>query len=194
MGQKTEQADDAVQGFFENLLAYHTIPAADPARGRFRTFLLTCFQNYLHNRHKSASRAKRDGTVPFISLDDIKEHAVELPDPTGSAPEQLYELHWARTVLERALSIVREDYQGSGRGPLFEALRPVIWGGQIIPLSEIASTLGISLGAVKVVVHRLRERFRDVLRGEVAQTVSHPEEVEVELRHLIAVLSRQDSL
>src|SRR5437016_6163908 len=143
MGYKPDEADDAVQGFFEDVLERNAITAADPARGRFRTFLLTCFQNFLRNYQKHVTRAKRGGAAPAISLQAETIDHLELPEFAQAAPpEQVYDLHWARTVVERALEVVRNDYASSGRGRLFDALRPVIWGGQLVPLSQIALQLG----------------------------------------------------
>ena len=194
-GHGPDDAQDLTQEFFAQLISKHHLRLADRTKGKFRTFLLTCFQNFLRNYQKHVTRAKRGGASPAISLQAETVDRLELPELAQAAQlEEVYDLHWARTVVERALEVVRTDYASSGRGRLFDALRPVIWGGQLVPLSQIALQLGISVSAVKVAVHRLRERFREALRGEVAHTVSQSDEIEDELRYLITVLSSADAL
>jgi len=140
---------------------------------------------------KHAHCAKRGGTAIPISLDALAENAVEIPEPSPNAPlEHIFDLKWAATVVQRALKEVRQDYAASGRGELFNALSPLIWGGRLVPLSQIAVALRLNTNAVKVAVHRLRERFRAALLAEVAQTLQESMDVEEELRYLMAVLSR----
>jgi RNA polymerase sigma-70 factor (ECF subfamily) len=124
-----------------------------------------------------------------VNLDDLS-----FPETEGTVPEEVYDREWAGTLAERALTKVRTDYTNSGREKLFDALRSAVWGGHLVPLSDIALQLGISVSAVKVAVHRLRERLRAALRAEVAETVTQAGSVEEELRYLISVLSRSDSL
>jgi RNA polymerase sigma factor (sigma-70 family) len=189
-GVGIDNAEDLTQEFFLRLLQGKRLALADPARGRFRTFLLSALQNFLANEWTKASREKRGGKIEFVPLvleDAEKIYAAERADE--STPEALYERRWAATVMQEAMNQLRAEY--TGREKLFAILQASVWGETgSQPLAELAAALGMTEGAVRVAVHRLRSRYRERLRETIAQTVSNAAEVDAELRHLIQVVSR----
>jgi RNA polymerase sigma-70 factor (ECF subfamily) len=164
---------------------------ADPARGRFRTFLLTALKRFLVNDWEKGRAARRGAGQPVISWDQRETETRFLAEPADqSTPEKAFEKRWAVTVLEQVLGRLREEFTASGQTERFERLKVLLWGEKgSPPYAGVAGELGLSEGALKVAVHRLRQRYRELLRVEVAQTVARPEEVDDELRHLIAVIS-----
>lgn len=190
-GHDTHEAEDLTQEFFARLLARESISVADPARGRFRTFLLSSLQNFLRNEWKRAQREKRGGGKPVLSLDAKRAEAEYSLEPVDDlTPERLFERRWAMTLLEQVLARVRADYKAAGTMALFDELKDYIWGEQnTTSYAGMGTRLGMSEGAVKVAAHRLRRRYRELLRDEIAQTVAHPQEVDDELRHLISIIS-----
>ncbi len=190
-GRNVEDAQDLTQEFFARLLEKQYLGLATPERGRFRTFLLSSLKNFLANDWKRSQRQKRGGGVALVPIDAASGenlYATEPVDPLD--PEILYERRWASTLLERALQRLRQEYAATQRAPLFEELKTFVWGDRSdASYREIATCLGLTEGAVKVAVHRLRHRFRELLRGEIANTVADPKEIDEELRHLIAVIA-----
>jgi RNA polymerase sigma-70 factor (ECF subfamily) len=190
-GNSPEDAQDLTQGFFSRLLEKNYLATVHPDRGKFRTFLLKSLKNFLVNEWKHANRLKRGGGAEFLSIDTNEaeeRYAAEVPDKFN--PDAEYEARWAVTLIEQVLTTLRREFDAADKGRLFEELKGFIWGDKTIAsYSEIAGHLGLSEGAVKVAVHRLRQRFRELLRAEVAHTVARPEEIDVELRHLISVLA-----
>ena len=190
-GYGPEDAQDLTQQFFARFLERGSLNLADPARGRFRTFLLRCLQNSLTDDWKRAHRAKRGGGTVELPLDGVAaeaRYAAELTDPM--TPERAYEQRWALTLLDQVLERMREDYARAGKAGLFEALQDFLWGPEGSgSYAVLARDLAMTDGALRVAVHRLREQYRDRLRAEVAHTVSHPGEVDAELRYLIGVIS-----
>ena len=189
-GNSPEDAEDLTQQFFSRLLEKNYLAKADRDRGKFRTFLLGSMKNFLVNEWKRAARLKRGGGQSFVSFDlDIAEGRYAAEPLTETAPENTYEKQWANALIEQVFASLRQEYRAVEKGPLLEALKGFIWGEESsASYSEIGLKLNMAEGTVKVAVHRLRQRFRDVLRTEVAHTVSRPEEIDGELRHLIAVL------
>jgi len=190
-GNSPEDAQDLTQAFFSRFLEKNYVARANPERGRFRTFLLQSLKHFLVNEWKRASRLKRGGGVEFLRVDgDLAEIRYSRELAGEANPDAAYEQRWAVTLLERVLDTLRLEYHAGERARLFERLKAFIWGEQTTSsYAQIASELSLSEGAVKVAVYRLRQRFRDVLRAEVAPTVARPEDIDGELRHLIAVLS-----
>lgn len=190
-GRDAEEARDLTQAFFAQLLERRSLSLADPNRGRFRTFLLTAMKHFLANEWKKGNRLKRGGGLTLLSLDaDLGEErfAAEPSDPV--TPETIYDRRWAATLLERVLGLLEEECRAGGRAGLFEQLRTQFWGEERnASLAEIAAGLGMSEGALKTAAHRLRARYRQLLRAEIAHTVAGPTEVDEELRHLISVMS-----
>ncbi len=191
-GHSTHDAQDLTQAFFARLLEKNWIASADQSRGRFRSFLLLVLKRFLAGEWHRAHAQKRAGDrwcLP-LSLDAAETRYRGEPADT-STPEQAFEKQWALTLLETALGQLRGDYEKAGKQPLFEALKPCLTGGQEAqPYAELAIRLALSEGAIRVAVHRLRERYRERLKAEIARTVSAPEEVDGEMRHLFRVLAR----
>jgi RNA polymerase sigma-70 factor (ECF subfamily) len=190
-GHRPEDAQDLTQGFLARLLSGNRLALADRHRGRFRTFLLSALQNFLINEWEMASRQKRGGGVEFVPLLTENPEQLYAAEPADDrTPETIYEQRWAAAVMARALERLDAECSG-GPSPLSEALKPFVWGSKSgASHVEVGATLGMSAGAVRVAVHRLRRRYRDLLRQEIAETVLNPADVEDELRHLIDVVSR----
>ena len=190
-GHGPDEAQDLTQSFFARLLEKNYLGLANPERGRFRTFLLSSLKNFLVNDWRRDQRRKRGGTEPGLSLDEMSPEERFAAEPADTLnPERIYEKRWASTLLEHVLARLRQDYASSGRADLFDALKDYLWGEKnLAAYAEAAAALGLSEGAVKVAIHRLRQRYRDLLRAEIANTVASPEEVDEELRHLIDVIS-----
>jgi RNA polymerase sigma factor (sigma-70 family) len=189
-GHAPHDAQDMVQDFFAHFLEHNYFRLADRTRGRFRTFLLTSLQHFLVNEWRKTNRARRGGSQRILSLDEAMgesrfagEPAVEQP------PDSLYDRGWAAILLDRALSALRAEFEQSGKQDLFERLKVFVWGEKsAVSYAAMAGELGMTEGAVKVAVHRLRQRYGELLRVEVAQTVATPVEVDEELRYLVSVI------
>jgi RNA polymerase sigma factor (sigma-70 family) len=188
-GNNPQEAQDLTQDFFSRFLGKNYLARADRDRGKFRTFLLRSLQNFLINEWKREGRLKRGGGVEFLCIDaNIAEHQYATEPATASDPEVAYEERWAVTLIERVLTTLRQEYDGAHRARLFDELKCFIWGDKsAASYAEIARDLSLTEGNVKVAVHRLRQSFRERLRAEVAHTVSRPEDIDEELRHLISV-------
>ena len=190
-GHSAQDAEDLTQAFFAKLLEKGQISFADPERGRFRTFLLRSLENFLHNEHARAKTQKRGGNREIISIDTETAEARYLAevDPQPS-PEQVFEKRWASTTLAGALARLRREFSSSGRVDLFDRLEPHLWGDDTrTPYGQVAAELGVTVVGIKVTMHRLRHRYGEVLREEIAQTLEKAEDVESELQHLRRVLA-----
>lgn len=189
-GNSPEDAQDLTQDFFSRLLEKNYIANANPERGKFRTFLLRSLKNFLVNEWKRAGRLKRGGGLAFLSIDEnAAEHRYAMEGTEEPNPDAEYEKRWAVTLIEQVLTTLREEFNAADKAPLFDQLKGFIWGDKsTLSYAEIAVQSKLSEGAVKVAVHRLRQRFRELLRAEVANTVARPEDIDGELRHLISVL------
>lgn len=190
-GHPPAEAQDFTQAFFAKLLEKNQIALADPERGRFRTFLLRSLENFLHNEHERATAQRRGGGQSIVSWDaHIAEDSYAAQALDHLSPEQAFERRWASTLLTATLVRLRREFSSSSRAELFDLLEPHLWGDDTsTPYAQIAATLEMSVTAVKVTMHRLRQRYREALRQEIAQTVASEEEVEEELRHLRQVLA-----
>lgn len=191
-GHDVEEAQDLVQGFFARFLARDALARVAPGRGRFRSFLLACLRNHIADERDRARAKRRGGGIAPLSLDFEDAEGRYIREPaTGLTPEHLYERRWALALLERVLLRLEADYAEAGKTPLFEALRSHLAGdSDRAPHAELAATLGMGEGAVRVALHRLRRRYRERLRAEIAETVETPEEVDDEIRHLFESLGR----
>lgn len=191
-GHNPEDARDLTQDFFAQLLSRGAISKADPERGRFRSFLLTSFKNLLANEWKRANCQKRGGGTAVFSLDDPGlEDRYRLEPAPAATPESLFERRWAGTLLARVIDRLRTECDGDGaeRARRFEVLKVYLVDDKgTLPLAEAAQQLGLSLIATKGVVHRLRQRYREIFREEIAHTVSRPEDIEDEIRYLFRAL------
>ncbi len=186
-----EDAEDFTQQFLSEFLQKGSFELADPARGRFRTFLLTSLQHFLSDQWKRAHRVKRGGGTLTISL---HEREVEESYCEGLAetltPERAYERRWAMTLLKEVLAAMQRDYEQAGKARHFEALQGFLWGvAAPDSYAHLAAALGLSEGTARVAVHRFREQYRQRLRAHVAQLVSEPALIDEEIRYLIEVVS-----
>jgi len=190
-GHDTHDAQDLVQAFFARVIEKNYIGAADRQRGRFRTFLLAALEHFLAKEWTRGQRLKRGGGCTLIPLDaETAEGSCRSELADESTPEKIYDRRWTFTVLEQALSKLQREYATSARGPLFEALAAVLSGDKPeCSYQEISARLAMSEGAVKVAVHRLRRRYGELVRAEIANTVSRPELVEEEIRNMFASLA-----
>jgi RNA polymerase sigma-70 factor (ECF subfamily) len=190
-GYGPEDAQDLTQGVFAALLTGKYLAQANRERGRFRTFLLTAFDNFLHNEHDRATALKRGGGREIVSWEEHTAEGRYAREPAGGlSPEQIYEKRWAATLLERVLARLRAEFDQAERGELFDQLKPHLWGeDEATPYAQLASRFNLSVSAIKVTVHRLRRRYRNVLREEIAQTVADAAEIDGEIQYLIRVMS-----
>jgi RNA polymerase sigma factor (sigma-70 family) len=190
-GYSREEAQDLTQEFFARLLAQNTVARADPARGRFRSFLLASFKHFLSSEWEKGRAWKRGGRAQTIPLEfDTAESRCAQPAASGDTPDRAYDRQWALALLDVVLGRLQREYSDAGRDDLFLGLKDTLAGGRAeIPYRDLGAQLGMSEGAVKVAAHRLRRRYRELLREEIANTVAGPEEVEEELRQLFAALS-----
>ena len=186
-GRDADAAQDAVQAFLAHLIEKHAVAAADPARGRFRAFLLASFRNHMRNERARDAALKRGGGVAPLSLDTAAAESRLRIDPAHRATaERLFERDWALTLLDRVLGRVREGYAARGKADVFDALKDTLTGGG--DYAARAKALGMTEGALKVAAHRLRDRYRLALREEVGQTLSDDADVDDEIRTLFRAL------
>lgn len=190
-GHTPEDAQDLTQGFFARVLERRDFSAADPTRGRFRSFLLSALQHYAINEHERASTVKRGGRVQRLSLDfEEVERTYVLEARHDDSPDRVFNRKWAAISLDRALGRLRDECHALGKGALADALLPYLTEtGQLPAYRTVAEQLGLTEGATKVAVHRLRQRFGAILRLEIAETVLAPADVDDEVRELIRALS-----
>ena len=190
-GHTPEDAQDLTQAFFARVLEKNWIAGADRNKGRFRTFLLSAMKHFLADEWDRAQAQKRGGGAEFVPLawDTAEQrYTTEPADPT--TPDRIYERRWALTLLDQVLARLRDEYHTAGRGPLFEALHPCLVGERTAqPYTELARSLGSTEAAIKSAVHRLRQRYRQLLREEIASTVVADQDIDDELRHLFAALT-----
>ena len=190
-GHSPPDAQDLTQEFFARLLEKKYLKLATQERGRFRSFLLKSLKHFLVNEWVRGKAQKRGGGQKVIPLDEAAAEITYQQEPAGAlAPESLYDKLWAMTLLERGMERLGEIYAAAGKRKLFDRLKNLLLAeGSGECYRELAGPLGLSEGAVKVAVHRLRHRFSDVVREEIAQTVATPAEVDEELRCLMAAMS-----
>ena len=189
-GRSTDDAADLVQGFFARVCERSDLRGARRDLGRFRSYLLAAFKNYLINQHAAATAARRGGGTTIPELDAEQAESRYLAEPrTEANPHEVFERRWALTVIDRALARLRREYAGAGKLETFDTLKDRLTdhsrGGAY---REAAERLGLEEGATRVAAHRLRKRFAAVLRSEVAQTVGEESEVDAELRYLLSAL------
>lgn len=191
-GNGAVEAEDLTQAFFARLLEKDFINDLTPGMGRFRSFLLTALKNFLANEWDRARAQKRGGGQRPLSLDDADAEAryrIEAADHT--TPETLFERRWALTVLEEVLARLRREFVTMEKAELFDELKGFLAGKpDANAYASVAARTGLKEGTVKVAVHRLRHRYGELLRAQVAQTVRDPAEVDDELRYLVQVLAR----
>ncbi len=189
-GRSPEDAQDLTQEFFARLLQKHYLHSVAREKGRFRTFLLVMLKRFLADEWDKARAQKRGGGQVFC-VDWASAETRFLQQPVDHlTPEKVFEQRWALTLLDQVYGQLEREYQEQGRGALFDALRFALTGSRsAVPYAELAGQLQTTEGAVRVAVHRLRQRYRELLRQAVADTVSCPEEIEEELRHLLQAVA-----
>jgi len=192
-GKSPSDAEDLTQGFFSMILSKQTLELANPGGGKLRTFLLVALKRFMANAHHHEKALKRGGGQEIVSIDVewTHGHGKKIDPEGGVSPDVLFDRQWALTVLDRAITQLKQNYASDGKQPVFEALKFTISaGGSKRPLAEIATELGISEGAAKVASHRLRQRYRRILQDLIADTVGSEESVDEEIRYLMSVFSR----
>jgi RNA polymerase sigma-70 factor (ECF subfamily) len=187
-GYSSDEAQDLTQSFFVRIIETHGLAAADPERGRFRSYLLGAMKHFLANEWHRAQAQKRGGDVTFLDLDALEPEARYALEPGRSTdPDAGFDREWAQETIARAMEKLCAESEARGKGELFEGLKGSLTGDEPAR-RETAARLGMTDGAVKVAVHRLRQRYRELLRAEIAETVTDPSDVDVEMRHLVAAL------
>lgn len=193
-GLSASDAEDATQEFMRELIEGQILSAADPAKGRFRNFLLTIWKRFLIDRNRGETRLKRGGGEVVTSIfcaggeQDFLEHSRYRPK--NRQPEELFEEEWASSIVREAFSTLESEYSKSNRSKVFHGLAPYV----TTPVNgetytNIASQNGMSIGAAKVALHRLRQRFADVLRQLVEETLDDPSDLEAEIQVLVKFIS-----
>lgn len=190
-GHSPFDAQDLTQAFFARLLEKNYVGQADRERGRFRTFLLATLTHFLADEWDKTRRLKRGGGREVLSFDAAsaeERYRMEPVDPLDAA--KLYERRWVTTLFDQVLARLEQEFRDSGKGGLFAGLKSsLLADDSALSHAELGAQLGLSVDAVKQTVHRMRRRYRELFREEIAQTVAGPEEVDDELKHLFAVLS-----
>lgn len=184
-------AQDLTQEFFARLLDKNPLAQADPQRGRFRTFLLAAVKNFLANERDRARAQKRGGGRVILPLDFADgDSRISLEPAHEETPERLFDRQWVLLLLEAVLAKLRGEYAAAGKEELFDRLKGFLSGELSVSLAEIAHALNMTEGAAKTAAHRLRKRYRALLRAEVAQTVAENEDIDEEIRSLFEALGR----
>ena len=191
-GHGVEDAEDLTQGFFLHLFENHRLARVDPSKGKFRSFLLRALNHFLTNEWRRSHAAKRGGGQPLISLDgSLAETRYSLEPASAFTPEIIFERRWAMTLLENALDRLRAECAAMGNADQFEKLKDFLTAGpEESHYGPAAAELGMTNGAVAVATHRLRQRYRELLREEIAHTVASPAEVGDEIRWLCAAIAQ----
>jgi len=189
-GYQPEAAQDLTQEFFSRLLASHGLETVDRSKGKFRSFLLASMKNLLANERKRAHRQKRGGGFAHFSLDaTVAENRYQLDPPDELTPERIFERRWAETLIDFVTRRLQEEFAEAGMARRFEELKVFLLGDEEpASYAEIAGRLDMSEGAVRTAIYRMRQRYGELFRAEIAQTVTSLPEMEEEIRHFLAVL------
>lgn len=190
-GRNAAEAEDLTQDFFSRLLGRGFPGGVQREGGKFRSYVLRALDHFLVNEWRRGQAAKRGGGETTFSLDGVDaETRYKLEPSDGITPESLYDRRWAAVVLDAVRQQLRVEYEQQGKGGLYEALEPSLAGGDdLLPYPELMVKLDLKASALKMAVHRLRKRYGELLREEIARTVATPDEVDDEIRHLISVTS-----
>jgi hypothetical protein len=190
-GHSPHDAQDITQDFFARFLEKHYIDRATPDRGRFRSFLLKSLDRFMINDWVRNNAQKRGGGLTFVPIEGENAEGMYQKEPLGTVQaEVLYDKRWATTLLQRAVDQLCSEYHQGGKSELFAALKGnLLTGGLMAAQQDVGAQLGLSEGALKVALHRLRSRFRTKVRAEVEKTVATPEEIDAEMQYLIRALS-----
>lgn len=188
-GNNHHDAMDLTQGFFAHLLDHHSLSFADPDKGRFRSFLLVSFKNYVSNQRRHAGTARRGGGHALLSLTTADFDAISDFEPTETeTPETLFQKEWAQSLLRQVRNRLEEECICANKGELFQLLEPhLVNSPDALPRDTISTKLGLSSAALAMTLYRLRRRYREILRDEVAATVVNPADIDDELAELITL-------
>lgn len=205
-GRDEDAARELAQEFFARLLARRGLDTVEPGRGRFRSFLLGAVKHFLADHHDRASAAKRGAGLAPLSLEaqstgdtthgsgGMNSAFLQIPDLTTTAPDTFFDRQWALTILDHALAALAAEHSAAGKADHLETLKPWLTGDtDQLSQADAARRLNVNEGAVKVAIHRLRKRFRELVKAEIAQTVGPEGDVRDELNYLLEVLSRPTS-
>jgi RNA polymerase sigma-70 factor (ECF subfamily) len=189
-GYQAPDAQDLTQEFFARLLARNYVTGADRGRGKFRSYLLGALEHFLAKEWRRAQAEKRGGGRADFSLDEVDAEKRYLLEPSHDlTPAKIFDRRWATTLLEKAMMRFEEECRAEQKAELFEKVKPLLSGDSTeAPYAEMARSLNMSEGAFKVAVHRLRQRYGEMVRAEIAQTVADPDEIEQELQELLMAL------
>src|SRR5262245_36809696 len=188
LGYSASDAEDLTQGFFAHLLDTDLLRKADASRGRFRSYLLSSFQNFVVNEWRRDRAAKRGGGL-VVSLDYEEEERRVAELMHRLTPEAVFERRWAMTVLERALATIGDQWTSCGRGEVFAQLKPLLIGETDDAYRDLTAALGMTEGALRTALYRLRRQFAHTLREQILETVSGVDEVDDEIRYLLTILA-----
>jgi RNA polymerase sigma-70 factor (ECF subfamily) len=190
-GYGPEDAKDLTQGFFGRLVEKDYLKSVIPGRAKFRSFLLVALKRYLANEWHRANRVKRGGGQEFISLDEVDTENRYLAEPVDDkSPEKAFDRRWALMLLDRVMQRLEREASQAGKSQWFAQLRVFLSGEEgANPYPELAQRLGLKEGAARVAVHRLRQKYREALRLEIADTVQTPQEIDEEIQDLFAALA-----
>jgi DNA-directed RNA polymerase specialized sigma24 family protein len=190
-GYSPDDAQDLTQSFFARIIETGGFVSADPERGRFRSYLLGAMKHFQANEWHRSQAQKRGGGVTFLELDALAPEARYALEPAQSSdPDAGFDREWAQESIARAMEELRAELGAGGKGELFEAIKGSL-SGEEPARSKTAARLGMTEGALKVAVHRLRSRYRELLRAEIAETISDPSDIDDEMRHLVDALRRK---
>ncbi len=190
-GRSKEDAEDLTQGFFARFLKRNYLGGLSSDKGRFRAFLLASLKHFLANEYDRAGRQKRGGGLPPLSLDwQEADTRYQIVPADELSPDKLYDRAWALTLLERVIVRLHDECAAEGKTALFERLKPFLMVGKTdIPYAQVAKDLALAEGTARVTVHRLRKRYRELLRQEIAQTLSDPVQVNEEMQTLLSAFA-----
>jgi RNA polymerase sigma-70 factor (ECF subfamily) len=189
-GHGADEAQDFTQAFFARLLEKNDLAAADPGRGRFRSFLLTSLKHFLANEWDRNRAQKRGGGRAVLSIDfGTAEERYRAEPAHDLTPEKIFERRWALVLLENVLARLHDESAHAGKADSFDRLKGFLTGEQsAVTYGQLAAELNLSEGALKVAIHRLRRRYRELLRAEIEETVADPDEIDQEIRDLFSAL------
>ncbi len=190
-GNDAHHAEDLTQGFFEFAIENRLLQRARKDKGRFRSFILTSLNNFLHNRHDRATAVKRGGGYQIVPFDEADAERILASEPASNGTSQdSFDRRWAVTLIRRVMENLRNEYAKRGRSATHDSLLPHLTNNPSpVDFLRLAADLDLEAGALRVALHRFRRRFGELLRSEVAHTVTTPDEVEEEIRYLLSILA-----
>jgi RNA polymerase sigma-70 factor (ECF subfamily) len=190
-GHSKEDAEDLTQAFFARFLEQNYLEGLSAERGRFRAFLLAALKHFLANEWDRSQRQKRGGQIPHLSLDwQTADTQFQIADPAEPSPDQAFDREWAVALLGKVIERLSAECEADGRGRQFVELKVFLTAGKgAVSHADAAQALGLSAGAARVAVHRLRKRYRQLLRDEIAQTLADPAQVDEEMQALFGAFS-----